>query len=146
MTLACPAVRYRLSNRQLKDLRIRSTQITIALPLHPCEADELESATEQQLRTFVALSIEGLTADNVRSAELCDLTVGPGTGGGLTEMLGTIFTEATPERFLRYVGAIVTTIAVDTNPRYKQDVPQWPLMAMIGDYEYPRRDGAKGGE
>jgi hypothetical protein len=140
-----PLIRYRLSNAQRKELLVRGGLIVIALPLHPSEIDWADAADPSELAEFAAASIEGATLDQVRRVAIVDLIVGASSGEGLTGCLGAIFGEPSPSNLQRLCPALVVDLCATAKPRHQSQRPQWPASALIGEYEYPRRDGAKGG-
>lgn len=137
-------IRYRLSNRQRKELLVRNSAIRVAIPVHPIDIDTLDAADASQLRQWAAARLDGIEAREVRTAELVDLfVVLCGPADGLTGVLGAISDAPPSEDTLSVImTCIVVDLARSTSPRHVSDQVQWPGSAVSPRREYPARKEA----
>jgi hypothetical protein len=127
-------ITYRLSNRQRKDLLIRGTSLTIAIP-QPYRLGDDDDPVE-----FARRSLPD-DAGAVESASWEDIAVDPvPTVAGLTGLLGSILVgpPSVTDSRLHLVVRVALVRLQARDERRRMHTPQWPGVAICGGEHYPR--------
>lgn len=118
--------RYRLSNRQRKELLVRGAELRIALPAPPEDADALAWSREVLPRDVAHMIV---SADETEL--LVEPTIQVRRPETLTELLGAIVPETQARAWGVCVAAIVVTLRPADCRHPGRPEPQWPQDVIV---------------
>lgn len=114
-------IQYDLSNRQRKELFVRNCPLRIALPLPDRDVGDVKK--------FASESLPGEFYRCIRAAEIAEMRVAPGGGGGgLDALIGRIVHAIQDGRKIWTIGVAVAIVELEPLGVRRQSVglTQWP--------------------
>ncbi len=130
------ATTYHLSNRQRKDLLIRGTGLTIAIP-QPWDLSDDDDPAEFARRSLPE------DRDAVESAGWTDIAVSmPAGGAGLAGVFGAILSPSReiPVTTLHLVIRVALARLEARDERRRHATQQWPGRVTCGEWRWPKTE------
>lgn len=125
-------IRYRLSTSQQKELLIRGSQLSIAIPW---DFDRVLAPTVDDVRDVLEVD-----PAHIVDADTDEILVAVSTAGRrantLGDLLGTIVDESTPDSLVCTHAVVVATLCAVPQPRHHVRT-QWPMCAIVNGTRIP---------